>query len=81
MPFPINTINMILLGYVLTFLAIFLNVNDYSKPGIVFGVIAFVAAYFHERLYAHGTHQTWLAPVLNISAILFVLASYLIWLI
>ena len=79
MPFPINTINMLILGHVLTYLAIFLNYQDGNKTGVTLGILALVAAYFHEMLYSYGTHSPWLAPALNITAILMVMAAYLLW--
>lgn len=79
MPTIVNAINMIVLGYVLTFLAIFLNFNDGNKLGVALGVLALAAAYFHEMLYVHGTNSPWLASAFNTAAILLVMAAYLVW--
>lgn len=80
MPFPINAINMLILGHVLTYMAIFLNFHDGNKLGVALGVLALTAAYFHEMLYVHGTNSPWLASAFNITAILLVMAAYLLWL-
>lgn len=79
MPFPINAINMLILGHVLTYLAIYLNLSEGNKYGAAFGILALVVAYFHDMLYVHGTHSPWLASAFNIVAILLVMAAYLTW--
>lgn len=53
-------LNAMILGYLLNFLALFLNIFDKrSVVGIVLVVVSFAAAYFHDRFAASGwTTQT-----------------------
>lgn len=77
----ISHINAIVLGHVITYLAIFLNYSKDEDLGIAFGVLGLVFCYYYIGLYTSGTNRPWLAPIFYWSSSLCVALSYLIWVI
>lgn len=75
-----NAINACILGYVITLIALFLNLGEEDKLGICCAVAALACAYFFEQLYARGTKYPQMAGFLDVGAVAFTVLSYVFWL-
>lgn len=73
-----HAINAIVLGYLITLLALALNISAGSKLGIAFAVLTFAVSYFFECARAQGVE---VKGVAGLAPTAFCSAAYLNWLV
>lgn len=79
LPKILYAINAIVLGYVLNISALLLNFADADKNGIALALLSFIAAYFSESAYAHGTNYPMVIRVMQYISIIACGLSLAFW--
>lgn len=79
LPRLVYAINAIVLGYVLNIASIALNYADAEKDGIALALVSFIAAYFSELSYVHGTNYPIITRILQYVSIAACALSLAVW--
>lgn len=78
----IQHINAIVLGYVLSLLAVYLNLDkgaDLCDYGVLAAVLSLACGYFHEVAYVNGTKFPAVVMKLPLLSVVLTVVSFILW--